>query len=237
VSPLLIYNLVSFGNPFGQAVFVGGHSVFLPAGIDVQSAALLWEYVRLVVGYTPITLLGLAGACFLPAARRRHRNLLLALAAAHLAFVVIVHADGACQFGPRMLLPVLPFAALGIAGFAFVRRQAVAAALVAVTTTVSAGFNLLGALYGTHFCPHDRYAVERYIAAARQGVGFSLPLLGPWGAPRGEASRESNRERAKWLISEARVALALGDSDQAILLLDVAETVAPDVVRETLGKR
>ena len=235
IAPLVFYNAVSFGNPFGQAVFVGRHAMFLPAGIDARSAALLWEYVRLLVGYTPITLLGLIGAWFLPAALRRERNLLFVLAAAHLAFVVVVHADGACQYGPRMLLPILPFAALGVAGFATLKRRALAAAVVAVIASISAGMNLLGALYGTHFCPHDRYAVERYLAAAREGVGFSLPLLGPLGAPRGEASRESDRQRASFLLLEASAAVARDDLDQARRLVDAAETLAPDVVREALG--
>ena len=165
-----------------------------PLASTRESGALLWEYAAPRWSATRRSRCSVSSAprsC--PPARRRERNLLLALARRSSAFVVFVHADGACQYGPRMLLPALPFAALGVAGFATMRRQALAATVVAVTASISAGINLLGALYGTHFCPHDRYAVERYLAAVREGVGVSLPLLGPLGAPRGEASRESDR--------------------------------------------
>jgi len=164
----------------------------------------------------------------LPAARRRERNLVLALVAVQLLFVVVVHADGACQYGPRMLLPVLPFMALGIAGFAEARARRRVGAAVGAVCALSIALNIPGALYGTHFCPHTKHAVTENLDAARNGVGFSLPLLGPLGAPHGDASRESDRRHAEWLLDESRVAVALGDLGQAREDLESAALLAPD---------
>jgi hypothetical protein len=228
--PLLVYNALSFGNPFGQAVFVADHAQHLEARFDLSTyAALAWTYLRLLAGFTPITLLGIAGAWLLPAARRRERNLLGALLGAHLAFVLAVNATGACQYGPRMLLPVLPFAALGLVGFAATRPRTLAMAAVLAVLLLSVAFNLLGALYGTHFCPPDRWAVASYFDALRGGTRFSLPLLEALGAPRGPASIEMDRERALYLAQEARVATMGGDFAEAHRRLDAAAALAPDV--------
>jgi hypothetical protein len=229
-APLLVYNQVSFGNPFGVGMLVSGHWVYTPPRLDAASLPLAWEYALLLVGFTPLAVLGLVGALLLPASRSRERFLVLVLVAAQLSFVVFIHADGACQFGPRMLLPILPFALLGVAGFAMATRRALGAGVVAAIAVVSIAINLLGALYGTHFCPHDRYAPERYLAAMRhEGVGFSLPLLGPLGAPHGDASRESDHARARYLVSEARVAVAGGALEAARENLEEAAALAPDL--------
>src|SRR5688572_31286152 len=38
-------------------------------------------------------------------------------------YVLNIQATGTCQYGPRYLLPAMPFASLGLIGFSFVNRK------------------------------------------------------------------------------------------------------------------
>ena len=133
--------------------------------------------------------MGLAGACCRAGAvsrvgragtiaARRENATLLAIVVAQLAFVISLGTDGACQYGPRLLLPTMPFACLGLTTFAGRSWSRAAAAALVVVGAASAVINLVGALYGTMFCDVTHYAFLHYADAIRHRVFFSFPLLG-----------------------------------------------------------
>jgi hypothetical protein len=231
ILPLLVYNTVSFGDPLGQAVIVSGQWRLVAPRFDPAGAvSLAATYLGLLLTFTPITLCGVAGLAFFPTTLRRERLLIATLLVTHLGFVLVLNATGACQFGPRMLLPALPFAALGLAGFATLPRRRATAAVLGVVAAVSVGFNLLGAVYGTLYsCDTTRWAVARYFAAMRRGEGSSLPLLEALGVPEGAASRRIERARAASFAAEAREAVGRGDLAEARRRLDAAADMAPDL--------
>ena len=90
--------------------------------------------------------------------------LLLAMVGLHLAYVLNLPFIGACQYGPRLFLPVIPFAMLGLPALLTFqargsRRHArpllwLAGAVAIYSFTVSA----VGALCGTMFCDTSRFA-------------------------------------------------------------------------------
>ena len=94
-------------------------------------------------------------------------------------FVLNIKSDGDCQFGPRYLLPAMPFACLGIAGFGYLssaleRRLAALAVILAVA--VSFIINLVEALCGAMNCPHGQNAFWNDLAALQNGGKLVYPL-------------------------------------------------------------
>ena len=85
--------------------------------------------------------------------------------------------DGACQYGPRYLLPAMPFLCLGLLGFTGRGWSSVAAGALLVVGVESAIVNPTGALYGTMYCD-PAYGFLRYLDAIRRDIFFSYPLLG-----------------------------------------------------------
>jgi hypothetical protein len=177
--PLLVYNLVSFGNPFVPANVVGNFSdTFL-----VLDAGNLWRkivfYATRLTEYLPIAWLGLVGLALFPSSLRREQIVLAAQLAALAGYVCNIETIGGCQYGPRYLLPAMPYLALGLVGFAHFSqpglRRLAAGAVVAVLT-VSVTINFVGALYGAMYCDVRRYAFLHYVEAIRHGVVRDFPL-------------------------------------------------------------
>jgi hypothetical protein len=189
VAPLLLANWLSFGAPWRMPLLTGGMWPESSPRFDPPRATgLLVMYARLLLWYAPIMLVGWAGLIRGAIRRAGERGAahadalenrrLLAIVAAQLVFVISLGTDGACQYGPRLLLPTMPFACLGLLTFAGRSwSRAAAGALVAVGV-VSFVINLVGALYGTMFCDVTHSAFLHYADAIRHRVFFSFPLLG-----------------------------------------------------------
>jgi hypothetical protein len=104
--------------------------------------------------------------------------IMLALA----AYIFNIDANGTCQYGPRYLLPAMPFACLGLLGLSFLREPSlrrVAAVVVVVAATASLVINLVGAMHGAMLCYFPDFAVGLYMSQMLNGQMRSFPL-GPW---------------------------------------------------------
>ena len=192
LAPLLYFNARAFGNPLLNSYSAGDYpasSLSLNLQNSIEKASLYaWE----ITLYNPIAWLCILALAFYPRAFRRELLLILALFAAQAFQVLNIASHGGCHYGPRFLLPALPFAALGLAGFHYLRSQTARRAsiiVVALVGAASVAINAVGALYGAMYCDVHVYGFWPGLAAIQSG-NFNLPL-------------------AKWLIIPALVSLLL----------------------------
>jgi hypothetical protein len=119
VAPLLAFNTLSFGTPFTAPNIAGNFSdTFLFLDWDNFTHHVVF-YAKMVTLYVPIFWCGVAGLALYPPHLRRERLVLAALLVVLAAYVLDIETLGGCQYGPRYLLPAMPFAALGLLGFGF----------------------------------------------------------------------------------------------------------------------
>lgn len=176
--PLLAYDFASFGNPFLPPNVVGGFSdtFFLLDWGNFRSKIAF--YAAGLTAFLPVAWLGLAGLACFPRALRREQLFLVAMLLALAGYVFNIETIGGCQYGPRYLLPAMPFLALGLVGFARLRTRSRrwAAAAVVAALAFSAAVNVVGALYGAMYCDLRRYAFAHYVGAIRRGIFRHFPL-------------------------------------------------------------
>lgn len=181
--PLFIYDAVSFGSPFrlaniaGAAMFADTFWHFDPKNFGAK--AIL--YVRALTSYVPVFAVGLFGFSYYPRQIKRSPEFLtvIGMMIVLAAFVFNISSDGDCQFGPRYLLPAMPFACLGIIGFSYLSRSSerrLAGVAVVLAGAVSFVVNLVGAVRGAMNCPHGQNAFWNQIAGIGQGEAPSYPL-------------------------------------------------------------
>jgi len=171
--PLALYNEHYFGAPWIQANIAGGYTdtFFHPSfALFIDH---LWRYLGLgtvsLLAFSPLGFIGLLTLPSLRAAPALRFPLRVAGAAIllHLIYLFSIKTIGDCQFGPRYLIPLLPFFFLapgllwtlalreqsrpvgGRRGFA---SHAPIAVLLGCAWFVSVGIGLLGARVGTMNC-------------------------------------------------------------------------------------
>jgi hypothetical protein len=183
VLPLFIYDAVSFSNPFllpnvaGASMFSDTFFYFDPRNLGDK----LVLYAKSLTAYVPVFAVGLFGLSYYPRRIRRGAEFLtlLALMIALAVFVLNIKSDGDCQFGPRYLLPAMPFACLGIAGYSYLSTSSerrLAGMAVILAGAVSFIVNLVGATGSAMNCPHGQNAFWNHVAAIQHGEGGSYPL-------------------------------------------------------------
>jgi hypothetical protein len=181
--PLFVYDAISFGNPFllpnvaGSGMFADTFFHFDPRNFGDK----LSFYASSVVAYVPVFAVGLLGLSYYPRRLKRGSQFLtlLALMISLAVFVLNIKSDGDCQFGPRYLLPAMPFACLGIAGFGYLStasERRLAALAVGLVGAFSFVINLVGALRGAMNCPHGQNAFGNDLAAIQTGGKLVYPL-------------------------------------------------------------
>lgn len=179
LAPLLFFNAVSFGNPFLTSYVAGGYpESFLHWDLHNSLQKLRFYFWEITL-YVPIVWVGILGLAGYPHALRREQCAILALFIAMAIQVLNIDSHGGCHYGPRFLLPAMPYACIGLAGFSYLRarmpkRLALAAIVLAATTSFIV--NLVGALYGAMYCETELYAFSRYLGSLGNVGGKHMPL-------------------------------------------------------------
>ena len=187
--PLLIYNGICFGNPFLLPNVAGGYRDTYFHFSVANFLQKLWFYAHMLTVYVPVFWAGVVGLALFPRRLRREQALIVLLLLASFVYILNIDATGTCQYGPRYLLPAMPFACLGLIGFSLApSRHAHRAlspwrpAVMAVVLLVAAGsfaINLLGALHGAMLCDFPQFAAGLYLSHILSGNTPSHPLA-PW---------------------------------------------------------
>ena len=186
LAPLLVYNLLCFGNPLLLPNVAGdyGDTFFRPSWGNFAAKAVF--YARMLALYAPVFWAGLVGLALFPRRLRREQLALCGMLLAHAAYVFNIEADGTCQWGPRYMLPLMPLACVGLAGFAALRgaglRKAAALA-VSACALLSAFVNLVGAAHGAMLCYFPHWAVGAYLAEMFGGRARAYPLAAYFALP------------------------------------------------------
>jgi hypothetical protein len=179
VTPLLIYNARSFSNPLLNAYMAGGYpESFLSLNLH-NSIDKVRLYASEITLYDPILWLGILALAFYPRALGRERWVIVALFIAQAFQVLNIDSHGGCHYGPRFLLPVLPFAVIGLVGFHFLRAKMARWAMIFAVALVGAAgiaINAVGAFYGAMYCDVQVYAFWPALAALQSGGVKDLPL-------------------------------------------------------------
>ncbi|MDX6532219.1 MAG: hypothetical protein QOH41_4509 [Blastocatellia bacterium] len=184
--PLFIYDAVSFGNPF-LLPNVAGAQMFADTFFHFSARnfgdKIVW-YPTMLVVYAPVFVAGLFGLSYYPKAFKRTPVFLtlVAMLVVLAVYVLNIQTGGDCQFGPRYLLPAMPLACLGIAGFSYLSTKAerrLAGVVVLLIAVLSFAINLLGAVQGSMCCPDGRNALRDQLSLLASGDVHYFPLA-PW---------------------------------------------------------
>jgi len=181
--PLFSYDAVSFGSFFllpnvaGAGMFADTFFHFDPNNLGDK----LVFYASSVTAYAPVFVVGLFGLSYYPRQVKRGPEFLTLVAAMAVlaAFVLNIRSNGDCQFGPRYLLPAMPFACLGIAGYSYLSTQSqrqIAGIAVLISGALSLVINFVGAVGGAMNCPDGRNAFRNQAAALMKRGSETYPL-------------------------------------------------------------
>jgi hypothetical protein len=159
VPPLLIlalYNWLAFDDPFTTSYrYLAVNNRFHTSGVFGLTYPRMESLVGLVVGdksglfvFAPLAAIGMLGIAYQILKRKNEQTVALvcgAIVASYLAFYASYSVwDGGSVFGPRFLIPVLPFVFLGVA-FA---TEFVPKWVIGAVGAIGILFNWLGAQYG-----------------------------------------------------------------------------------------
>jgi hypothetical protein len=179
LTPLLIYDAISFGNPFLVPNIAGNYSDTFFQLDFANMFSKLEFYLRFLIQYSPIAIVGFIGLFLLPFKFRREQVLILGMLAAQVGYIFNIATVGDCQYGPRYLLPAMPFFVLGLVGLSYINNQLLrvgAIIFAAAIGLVSVGVSAMGALYGAMFCDLSEYAFLYFYKWFQRKEFFALPL-------------------------------------------------------------
>lgn len=182
--PLAIYNGYYFGSPFTQANVAGNyadtffnfswaqfsHHLNAYFGVDGLS---LWYY-------SPLLMVGLI--CFVCAKELCVRTrLFIGLAILlHMLYLLNIETLGTCQYGPRYLIPLLPFFTIGLASLVnrFLNHSPLVFGITySVFATYSFIVTIFGALGGVIYCNLPRFALLQYMGELHRYQWNMLPFF------------------------------------------------------------
>jgi hypothetical protein len=179
LAPVLFFNAVSFGNPFLPSYVAGGYPESYLHWDLRNSLQKLRFYFWQITLYVPIFWVGILGLAGYPRALRREKFAILALFIAIAIQILNIDSHGGCHYGPRFLLPAMPFACIGLAGFSYLRTRTfklLALATIALAAATSFVVNFAGALYGAMYCDTEVYAFWSYLRPLKNAGWKDMPL-------------------------------------------------------------
>ena len=182
--PLALYNNYYFDSPFTQANVAGNYAdTFFNFNYEQfkhhLNAYVGWGGLS-ILKYSPIVAIGFIGIFCLPRSLGRLKFFVLAASFVHLMYLVNIETLGTCQYGPRYLIPLLPFWAIGVAvllnrfGQSTPFSQGLVLGVLAVFSLV---VSLAGAFGGAMQCDLNSFVFIKYIAAHNKYRMENLPLF------------------------------------------------------------
>lgn len=185
IAPLLFYNTVNFGNPFSFPAVLYISITGAPADVYFlldwgNFSKQVASYYELINWYVPVLWLGLAGLLFLPPKYRKEQLAVFGAIAVLLFYMLNVTGLGVCGYGPRYLLPIMPFCALGIVGLGRLPTKILKLLIGAAVfwiAFVSFRVNVVGAIYGALYCPVYTFAYPGYLEKIAAGPMLEYPLF------------------------------------------------------------
>lgn len=176
--PLLIYNAVCFGNPFLLPNVAGRYrdTFFYFSGANFLQKLTFYLYMLTV--YVPVFWLGLVGLALFPRSLRREQVLIGLMLLASIVYILNIEATGTCQYGPRYLLPAMPFACIGLIGYRFLPTVPgrITVPFVLLVAAISFVINLVGAMQGAMLCDFPHFAAGLYLSQMWNGQTHEYPL-------------------------------------------------------------
>jgi hypothetical protein len=185
LAPLLIYDASSFGNPFLLPNFVGAQvfsDTFFHFNARNFGEKLVW-YSSMLAVYVPLFIVGVFGLSYYPRALKSKPAFaaLIGLMLVLFAYILNIQTGGDCQFGPRYLMPGMPFACLGLTGFSYLstsKERRLAGFVVILICLASIVINAIGAVQGAMCCPDGRNAFSNQTARLVHSDFNVFPLAG-----------------------------------------------------------
>jgi hypothetical protein len=185
VLPLAVYNAHYFGSPFLQGYVAGGFEDTYPHLDPARFLHNLNVYFGTgdvsVLKYMPIFVVAAAGHALRGALPSRPHRALLLILLLHVISIASIPSIGACQYGPRFLIPAVPLAMLGLPVLLARARQMRSPLMLAVVAT-AAGWsfvvNLTGVLGGSMYCDTQIFAFPIYVQRIFSSGTGNFPLLG-----------------------------------------------------------
>jgi hypothetical protein len=162
IAPLLFFNSVSFGNPFLNSYMAGGYPESMLHFNWSNSMAKVRLYLTEITFYVPVVWLGILGLAFFPRRFRREQIVLVGLLIAQTLQVLNIESHGGCHYGPRFLLPIMPFVCVSLCGFSYLRSRVVKTLSISATMVlgaISIFISATGALFTAMYCEVERYAL------------------------------------------------------------------------------
>ena len=185
VAPMLFYNAVNFGNPFTFPAVAYFQYSGMPPDVyfflewhNFESKVI--AYFTLINWYVPVLWLGLVGLVFLPSRVRREQLFVIGAIAVLVLYMFNVQGLGVCGYGPRYLMPIMPFCSLGIIGLGRIPTKALKLLMGAAVSWIaflSFRVNVVGAIGGAMFCNYAASGYPEYINKISTGGLSQFPLL------------------------------------------------------------
>ncbi|PKF61968.1 hypothetical protein CW745_08250 [Psychromonas sp. psych-6C06] len=182
--PLAIYNGYYFGSPLTQANVAGNYADTFFNFSWAQFSHHLNAYFGIgglsLWYYSPLLMLGFAFFMWTKQLALQTRVFIFLAILLHLFYLLNIETLGTCQYGPRYLIPLLPFFTIGLAGIVtrLLNRDPLSFGIgYSALATYSFIVTLFGALGGVLYCNLPRFALLQYMGELHRYHLDMLPFF------------------------------------------------------------